>query len=286
MLLTKKLIAVIFLITLGLFVFLQKVFSGQILLPQSFSLGIFSIHYYGIIMAFAVGVGYLVAMKRAKDFNITERQADNLIFWVSISGFIGARLYHVFSSLNLYLNNPVDIFKVWNGGLSIYGAVLGGIFSIIVLKKLVTSNSSLVTILNWLTPSLILGQIIGRFGNLFNYEAYGSPTDLPWKMFVPIEFRPEQFVLNMYFHPFFLYEALGNFIILVILFKIETKFNLKKRLFFYYVLLYNILRFCLEFLRIDSTFIGIFRLNAVVSFVLILISFYYLKKKFEDAKVS
>ncbi|MBX9837042.1 MAG: prolipoprotein diacylglyceryl transferase, partial [Silvanigrellaceae bacterium] len=203
-------------------------------------------------------------------------------FWLIIGGFIGARAYHVLSSINYYIGSPVDIFKVWNGGLSIYGALIGGFVALWVYRKFLNLNFSFLSILDWVTHSIILGQNIGRFGNLFNYEAFGYPTGLPWKMFVPEHFRPNQYQNINFYHPFFLYEALGNLLILIFLVLWEKKNQkqdpsssgvaLSGRLFFFYVLLYNTLRFSLEFLRIDSTFINGIRLNVISSLVLVVVS--------------
>jgi phosphatidylglycerol:prolipoprotein diacylglycerol transferase len=265
---------------LGLVLLIDQVFSGSLILPQVFSIGQLSVHYYGLTMALAVGAGFYLAIKRAEDFGITKTWAEDFLFWIIVGGFIGARFYHVLSSFEYYLQNPVDIFKVWNGGLSIYGALLGGLFVIwFFADKILHLKSNILNLLDWLTPSLLLGQIIGRFGNLFNYEAYGYPTNLPWKMFVPEQFRPEVFVTASYFHPFFLYEVLGNVLILGLLLYYGARETGKARifskagaLFFSYILLYNSLRFCLEFFRIDSTFIGVLRLNAVTSLALVLLS--------------
>jgi phosphatidylglycerol:prolipoprotein diacylglycerol transferase len=281
------------LIILGLnFLIIHFVFSGRVVLPQTFSIGFITIHYYGAIMALAVASAFYLALKRSAEFKITNLQAEDLLLWLIIGGFLGARIYHVVSSAPYYINHPLAILKVWNGGLSIYGAVLGGLVTIWLYKRLVTCNLSLATILDWLTPSLIVGQVIGRFGNLFNYEAYGYPTNLPWKMFVPEIFRPEIFQNFSFFHPFFLYEALGNLCILFFLLKfIQPKYASQKpgQLFFSYLLLYNTLRFALEFLRIDSTFIGFIRLNALVSFVLIIVSlslFFWNVSTFKHNKIS
>jgi phosphatidylglycerol:prolipoprotein diacylglycerol transferase len=176
----KKLL-VIFVIVIGLSYSLSRVFDGQIILPQSFHLGPLTIHYYGVIMALAVAVGFYLAVKRAPRFGVEQKQAEDILFWTAIGGFLGARLYHVLSSIGYYLHNPIDIFKVWNGGLSIYGAVLGGIATLWLYKRLSTFNFQLSTLLDWLAPCILLGQIIGRFGNLFNYEAFGYPTNLPRK---------------------------------------------------------------------------------------------------------
>lgn len=254
-----------------LFYFLKLIFSGNIILPQYFNLGPVTIHYYGIIMAAAVAAGFYFALNRAPKYGVNLKTAEDLIFWIIIGGFIGARLYHVLSAWNFYSSHPADILKVWNGGLAIYGAVFGGLLTLWVHKRLSTFHGSFLTLLDWLTPSLILGQIIGRFGNLFNYEAFGYPTSLPWKMFVPAQFRPWEYLNFNFFHPFFLYEVLGNIVILFFLLKI-AKFKAPGRVFISYLLLYNTLRFALEFLRIDSTFVHGFRLNALMSLSLVLLA--------------
>ena len=266
----------VILVILVLIYFLREVLSGSLILPQTFSIGVITIHYYGITMASAVFAAFYLAVKRVPKYGIGKKRAEDLLFWIIIGGFIGARIYHVFSSFSYYWRYPIDIFKVWHGGLSIYGAVLGGLAALwIYNRRLTTTHYSLPTLLDWLAPSLVLGQIIGRFGNLFNYEAFGYPTNLPWKMFVPWQFRPQGYQDFNFFHPFFLYEALGNLIILIIILKViepHYKKSSPGTLGFFYILLYNLLRFGLEFLRVDSTFIGVFRLNAIVSLILVLIS--------------
>jgi phosphatidylglycerol:prolipoprotein diacylglycerol transferase len=273
---TKLYCSILFVIFL--IYFLHQIFAGYWILPQTFNVGPVVIHYYGLIMALAVACAFYLAIKRAPEYGVDIKQAEDILFWLIIGGFIGARLYHVLSSFSFYYANPADIIKVWNGGLSIYGAVIAGFFVLLIVRKLSTFNLQLLTVLDWLAPSLVLGQIIGRFGNLFNYEAFGYPTNLPWKMFVPFQFRPLGFESFNYFHPFFLYEALGNLVIFFLLLKIikpknpglPSEASAKEGvLFFSYLLLYNILRFGLEFLRIDSTFIHGVRLNAAMSFLLV-----------------
>ena len=247
---------------------LSLIFGGQIILPQSFSLGPLTVHYYGLTMALAVASGFYLAIKRASAFGISSSQAEDLLFWLIVFGFLGARLYHIFSSIAYYRLHPIDMFKVWNGGLSIYGALLGGLLPLLVLAK--SYKLKAISLLDWLTPSIIIGQIIGRIGNLFNYEAFGYPTNLPWKMFVPFKFRPAGLEAYQFFHPFFLYEIIGSLaIFFVIKYVIEPKANRPLgQLFITYILLYNSVRFSLEFLRTDSTFLGTFRLNAISSFIL------------------
>jgi phosphatidylglycerol:prolipoprotein diacylglycerol transferase len=257
--------------------FLYPVFSGRLILSQTVSVGPIILHYYGLIIAFAVIGAYFLARKRAKEYQIDLKLVEDLVFWVIICGFIGARLYHVLSSYSYYFRYPLEIFQVWHGGLSIYGAVLGGLFVLWIYKKIYPLPFTLYAILDWLTPSLLLGQIIGRFGNLFNYELYGYPTNFPWKMFVPEQFRLGIYQNVNFFHPLFLYEALANLFILLFLLKIK-KNKPFGHLFFSYVLLYNIVRFALEFLRIDAVLIGNLRQNAVLSLLLVLISAFWLIK--------
>lgn len=271
---------------------LSRVFSGDWILPQAFTVGPLSLHYYGITMALAVGAGWWLALRRAPRYGFTSSQADILFQWLVVCGFVGARLYHVASSWQYYWQYPLDILKVWHGGLSIFGALIGGFLVVVIFsyrKSILVGSSGHTTpspsylrrgtgeralnLLDWLIPSVVLGQVIGRFGNFFNYEAFGYPTDLPWKMFVPMQFRPVELVQYAFFHPLFLYEAVGNVLILVALIGYaKGKQWPAGRLFFLYLFLYNTLRFALEFLRVDSTFLwGFIRLNTLASAVLCLV---------------
>ncbi len=274
----------------GLFVLallLLHVFSGSWIAPQFFSIGPLTIHYYGITMALAVGAAWWFASKRAVHYGLTQDQVDTLSVWLVLGGLVGARLYHVASSWQYYWQYPLESVKIWHGGLSIFGALLGGFVVLLIFgfkRNLKTTHNLQPTtynLLDWLAPSVLLGQIIGRFGNFFNYEAFGYPTSLPWKMFVPEYFRPSTFLSASYFHPLFLYEALGNAVILLVLMYFfrpgrRQKFDSRMTagaLFFSYLLLYNVLRFAIEHLRIDSTFLfHNIRLNALVSGVLVIIA--------------
>ncbi|PIR96603.1 MAG: prolipoprotein diacylglyceryl transferase [Candidatus Doudnabacteria bacterium CG10_big_fil_rev_8_21_14_0_10_42_18] len=282
----KKTYLLIVFLFLALAYSLSQVFSGNWILPQGFFVGPIEIRYYGIIMALAVGAGYYLAVQTAENNRLSKKQAEDLLFWVIIGGFVGARLYHVLSGFGYYFQNPLSSFQVWNGGLSIYGAILGGLIVILLYAKRYTLNPW--HLFDWLAPSVLLGQIIGRFGNMFNYEAFGYPAGILWKMFVPPEFRPVSFWGFQFFHPWFLYEILGNVIIFVFL-MVVLKSRLKGKrgaLFLTYILLYNSVRFLLEFSRIDSVFVGYFRQNAIASLVLILFSAAALKFIKRNEQVS
>jgi phosphatidylglycerol---prolipoprotein diacylglyceryl transferase len=260
---------------LGFFVaalLLQPFFTGHIILPQSIHIGKVGIQFYGMLLGLGALAGYWLAMRRKQIYQISSEIADNIIFFALLGGFLGARLYHIISELPYYLVRPSLIIAVWNGGLSIYGAALGGALAIYLYQYYGVKNRSLtntLNILDWLTPSIIVGQIIGRFGNFVNYELYGSPTNWPWKMFVPQAFRNPPYELNLYFHPLFLYEAAGSTMILVVLLKLNLRGG---RLFLTWLLLYNVMRFFLEFLRVGSITYGGIRVNAFVSLALVIIS--------------
>lgn len=273
----KKYIFSIFIST-GVY-FVYQVFKGNIVLSQSFRLGPLAVHYYGVCMALAVGVGYYLLQRLALYYGKKLSELDSLFFTLVVSGFVGARLYHVLSSLSLYLHHPLQMLAVWNGGLSIYGAVFGGFLGLTVYVYRTHGRVNMHTLFSYLdllTWPLIAGQIVGRFGNLFNYELYGYPTSLPWKMFVPSAFRASGFLDQSYFHPLFLYEALASALVFLLLWTIfpphKAHAGTFGKLFFSYLLLYNMVRFGLEFLRIDSIFIGQLRVNAAVSLALALVS--------------
>lgn len=279
---------------MGLAIFLHFVFIGKILLPQSFGLGPLELRYYGLFIALAAFVGYYLAQQRAKKYGIAVKESDSITFWVLIIGFIGARLYHVVSDFNFYWHNFGSILQVWRGGLSIYGAVIGGVLAVIwrVYRTAPVNQRQerILRYLDWLAPSILIGQIIGRFGNLFNYELFGYPTSLPWKMYVPLRFRPDGFLYSADYHPLFLYEVLANAIILLIILMLEKRrfgnrsgnglWTQQGALFLSYIFIYNIVRFLLEFLRIDSVMIHGLRMNAVVSLVLAVGALIYLAGQF------
>lgn len=257
-------------VVLVLFLLFGLVFPGRVILPASFPIGPVSIRFYGIFLGLAMLAGYRLALSRLAAYKLDRDQVDNLLLAAVVGGFIGARLYHVFSEWSYYWAHPQLIPAIWHGGLSIFGAVLGGLLTTVIYIRYFDRSMNLSRILDWLVPSLALGQAIGRFGNLFNYEAYGYPTQLPWKMFVPPPFRLAPYELSVYFHPLFLYEALGSLLIAWSLLKFNPKAP-PGQLFALWLFLYNGMRFFLEMLRIDSVLVGGVKLNMIISFLLAII---------------
>ena len=254
------------------------VFPGDVILPQNFAVLGLRVQYYGLIMGLAVLSAYTLALHRAKDYSLTKDQVESIALALIIGGFIGARLYHVASSWEYYLASPSEIVMVWNGGLSIFGAVLGGLLALWLARRYLALKIPMSQLLDWLVPSLVLGQIIGRFGNLFNYEAYGAATNLPWAMFVPVQFRLPVVWAQSYFHPLFLYEALAGLLILVILLNfagLAKKWPWLKfsgSLFWFWVGSYGFVRIFTEYLRLDSPYVGAYKQNLLVACAMLLIA--------------
>lgn len=216
----------------------------------AFQLGPFTVNWYGIIIAIAALAGFFLASREAKRRGEDPEHIFMMAFLLVPMAFIGARLYHVIDKWDFYSQNPILI--LGGAGLGIFGAIAGGVTGLIIYttwKKL--------SILRWLdiaAPGLILGQAIGRWGNFFNQELYGYPTDLPWAIYIAPAHRLSGYEAFSYFHPMFLYESLLNFLGCFLLLFLARK--LGKRLLdgdiiSLYVIYYGLVRFALEGLKID-----------------------------------
>ena len=256
--------------------------------PILLEIGIIRIYWYGFLIAIGAVFGFLVVLYLAKQYGIKKEQIYNLTFYLIIFGLIGDRLYYVFYAWDYYVQNPWDIFKIWQGGLAIHGAMIAGLITIYFFAKKQKINMWLLTDL--VVIALALAMAIGRFGNYFNMELFGWPTDLAWGIPITEAKRPVQFFTETYFHPTFLYESLWNLIIFVSLFvwhKVrlaKNKNNLEKirgsdlgqdglgNITLGYFILYSLGRFLNEFLRIDySPYFLSLRWAQFVSLVIILI---------------
>ena len=259
--------------------------------PILINLGWLTIYWYGLFMVLGIGGGLIVSLILSPKFKIKNDDLLDLAFWLIIGGLIGARLYDCLLNLPYYLQYPLDILKIRNGGLAIHGALIGGaIVTWLYTKKLAKINNEgrgqlFLRLAALLAPALALGQFFGRFGNYFNQEIFGRPTNLPWGIPISLLNRPNNFIGSEFFHPTFIYEALGNliiFIILILLIKYFIKNNLLnnrgyKIIIATYLLAYSTLRFLLEFIRVDDTpiIIGV-RLPQIVSLIIIVLAIYLL----------
>ncbi len=237
------------------------------------NLGFLTIRWYGLLISISVLIGLFISKKLAKSRNINPQYISDILPSLIISSIIGARAYYVifewrqysgnnfFTSFDLF-NNVIQIpsfLAIWQGGIAIHGGLIGGFLCILFFCK--SKNIHLKTFIDILIPSIILGQSIGRWGNFFNNEAFGIPTDLPWKLFIPIQNRPIEFINYQFFHPTFIYESLWNFLIFILLITIFYQQNNKNSvrpgfISCLYLIGYSFGRFWIEGLRIDPLCIG------------------------------
>ncbi len=245
--------------------------------PILFTVGTFTVGWYGFFIAIAMMIAIFVASKLTKKTNIKEDIIVDISFYLIIFGVLGARLYDVLLELPYYVTNPQKIFYIWEGGLAIHGGILAGILVLIYFVK--KKNLDFFTIAAIFAPALALAQSIGRFGNYFNQELFGLPTSLPWGIFISANNRPAEFLENSHFHPTFLYESLGSLVIFLIMMFLIYKRNIINKnsslILIVYMLSYSILRFFLEFIRIDYApeFIGL-RVPQLFSILLFLVAIY------------
>jgi phosphatidylglycerol:prolipoprotein diacylglycerol transferase len=257
--------------------------------PESIllTIGPITIYWYGFFMMSAILVGLLFTIYLAKKYKINSNIIIDSAFWIILFGIIGARLYELIIDFNYYQQNPLAIFKVWQGGLSIHGAIIAGLITLYFFSRKISKQiKEKPTKIFWkltaiITPGLALGQFIGRWGNYFNQELFGLPSKAPWAIPIEIINRPIAYMSNQYFHPTFLYESLGNLLIFLILFSIhiyilnkqKISTNVFIRITALYLFLYSVLRYSLEFLRLDPTLIlGSMRWPQIISIFIIIVS--------------
>jgi phosphatidylglycerol:prolipoprotein diacylglycerol transferase len=223
--------------------------------PLLFQLGPFSLRWYGLLIAVAVLLGLLLATRLGKQRGIDPALIADLLPILVLAAVIGARLYYVTFEWRQYQLNWLDAFAIWRGGIAIHGALIGGTLAVILYSR--WRRIAFWNLLDVLLPSVALGQAIGRWGNFFNSEAFGLPTDLPWKLTIPYANRPVEFLDQSTFHPTFLYESLWNLgvlALLLVLFERGVRGKIQLPLgaiSCFYLVAYSAGRFWIEGLRID-----------------------------------
>jgi len=252
----------------------------------AFHLGPLTVYWYGIILVTGMIVGGYVAAFEAKRRGENEDHVWNMLMVVVLLGIVGARLYHVFSSPaggNLgwayYRVHPAAIFYIWDGGLGIYGAIVGGLIGILLYTY--RNKLSLLRYLDIGAPALLIGQAIGRWGNWANQELYGPPTTLPWGITIDQYHRIPPFddltryPLTTRFQPDFLYESLWSLVGVILLLAVGRKLASKLKegdLFWAYLIWYPLGRLWVEALRPDAWRIGNIPTAQIISVVLIVIA--------------
>ena len=237
------------------------------------SIGNFHIYWYSVLIATGIIIGLYLLLKEASKQNISKDTIIDLAFYTIIWWIIGARIYYVIFNIKPYLSNPLSILYVWEGGLAIYGGIIGGLITLAYQTK--KKNIALGKLTDMIVPSLILAQAIGRWGNFFNQEAHGGIVTLEFlkKIHIPNFIIKGMYINGNYYHPTFFYESIWcllGFILLVIIRRL-LKNSKDGTITFIYLIWYGIGRFFIEGLRTDSLYLGIFRISQIVSIVIIII---------------
>lgn len=238
--------------------------------PAYFTIFGKNIYFYGVIIALGFVLGTLYCARNARRFGIKSDDVYDFMLWTIPLSIIGARLYYVLFRLPHYIEHPSEIFAIWEGGLAIYGGVIAGIIVAVILCR--KKKIPLLAMLDLLVYGLLIGQIIGRWGNFMNREAFGAETDVFCRMGLTAPDGTQIFV-----HPTFLYESLWNLagLIFLIVWERKGKRQYDGQCLLFYFFWYGIGRAWIEGLRTDSLYIGStnIRVSQVLSIVLALISF-------------
>lgn len=242
--------------------------------PVAFEIFGISIRWYGIFIASAVFLGTFIALKQSKLNTIKEDDLLDLLLYAIPIAIIGARIYYVIFSWDLYRDDPIQALNFRKGGLAIHGALIASVITAIVFTR--KRNISFWQLADTAGPSLVLGQAIGRWGNFVNQEAHGGPTDLPWGIMID----------GIKVHPTFLYESIWNFgVFIFLMWYSRNKKYVDGAIFLWYLILYSSIRIFIEQLRTDSLMWGSIRVAQLISIITIIVSSYILYKKNKEKNI-
>ncbi len=244
--------------------------------PIFLKFGSINVYFYGLIVVAGILLCMYLIERFSKNRNIEKTHLENLYFYIIIFGIIGARIFSVlFFDFKYYKNDFLEIFKIWHGGIAIQGAIVGGVLAIyFYCKKYKLEFLKYLDVFALVMP---LGQAIGRWGNFFNSELYGKISNLPWAIYVQ--------KTGFHHHPIFAYEFILNLALFFILLKTFKRSQKSGVVFFSYIMGYGIIRFFMEFLRIDITteILGI-RFSQILAMIFIIGAGYFLffNKKYKN----
>ena len=241
--------------------------------PVAFKIFGIEVMWYGILISIGVIIGTLLALREAKRVGVDENDFLDLLLFAIPAAVVGARAYYVMFSWDYYKNNPIQILNFRGGGLAIHGAIIAAVITAIIFTR--KRGLDFWKIADIAAPSLALGQSIGRWGNYINKEAYGIPTDLPWGIMIN----------GVKVHHTFLYESIGDFLVfLFLIWYRREKAKESGEVFLLYIILYSLIRFFVESLRIDSLMIGPIRVAQLVSITAIVVglALFFVRRKKKD----
>jgi prolipoprotein diacylglyceryl transferase len=217
-------------------------------------IGPLTIHFYGILIAIGVFVAITVAARRLVRFGGDRAVGEKIGIWIAVVGFLGARAAYVTTHTHRFEGRPWAVLFIWEGGLALYGGLLAGAITLVMLSR--RWGVSSLSVLDAFAVGVPLAQAIGRWGNYFNQELFGTPSDLPWAIIIDLPNRPPAYTASSTFHPTFLYESLWIVVVLVpAILLLERAGKLRRGASpGVYVIGYAVIRFAVELLRTDTTF--------------------------------
>ena len=254
-------------------------------------LGFIKIYWYSITMFLGVLLGIIVAYLEVKRKKIDKKKFEDMAFYAILGGFIGARIYYVLFNLDYYLSNPLEIIMVWHGGLAIHGGIIGAALAMYIYCK--KNKLFFLEMLDICAPALVIGQVIGRWGNFFNSEAHGGVVtrDFLESLHLPNFIINGMNINGVYYHPTFLYESMLNLLCFILLLSLRKNKNIKLgTITGIYFVWYGVVRFFIEALRTDSLMLGNIRMAQLISIFILGLGLYLLitssKKEKYNQKVK
>ena len=228
--------------------------------PAEFAIGSFSIRLYGIVIALGLVLGVVYALKRREQFGLSEDDLLDGVLWIAPFAIVCARLYYCAFEWDMYKDNPISILYIWEGGIAIYGAVIGAAIGVFIHCKFI-KKISVLSVRDIVSLGFLIGQMIGRWGNFFNREAHGGVTDsfLRMGLINPVTGT------GKYYHPTFLYESAWNLLGFILLHGISKGRKYDGQIALMYVAWYGLGRAMIEGLRTDSLWWGNFRVSQVLA---------------------
>ena len=230
------------------------------------------IHYYACCIIMGVLIAIILCFISKEKFDIKFDFVFDTLIYALIMGVIGARIYYVIFNLDYYLKSPINIFKIRDGGLAIYGGLIFGF--LVVIKRCKKNNIKILDFFDYTVPFIAIAQSIGRWGNFFNKEAYGTETNNIFRMGIDTQYGYQEV------HPTFLYESISTFLIFVLLKKLQKNRKFEGEIFYLYLFLYSGIRMMIEALRIDSLMLKNIRISQVLSIAIFVVSGIILLKNF------
>ena len=227
--------------------------------PTGFSIGPLSVHYYGLIIALGLILAVFYCSKRSHQFGLDEDTLLDGVLWVTPVAIIFARIYYCVFSWGLYKDDPISVLYIWEGGIAIYGSVIGAILGIVVFCRI--KKIRIAAVLDLVSLGFLIGQTMGRWGNFMNREAFGAETESFFRMGLMKASTGEV----TYYHPTFLYESVWNLIGFVLLHFLSGKRRFDGQIALGYLAWYGLGRTFIEGLRTDSLYIGSFRVSQLLA---------------------